>query len=301
MSGTSTPSRPSSVRTCAGLRRSAVTPGGKVAQHLGVPRGPQRRGLRLAARPGPDEGGQDLLRDGPVHRQPVRGELGAQQFGGRFGAGGGQRQRPVLQAGQGPLLEFRRLESQPGPAGDPVGPVRPAATDPGRAQMPVRPQRIAGVALVHAEQVERAGGRHRTRVEAVQPGPHQPGIGPPAAEQQPVRRTEVPACRQPHPLGGQPRRRLARPCHPPRPQYLVRLRDPFRQPRAGRGGPPAVRRGQTEAERGGDGQPDQVAAVHPGLAQRRDEVSICHGPTLPRKGKPGLSTSCPSPPGPRTA
>ena len=254
-----------------------------VPQHLRVAGRPLRRRLGLAARPGTDDGRQDLFRDRPVHRQPVRGQFRAEQFGGGLAAGRRHGHRPVLQPGQRRLLKPGHRAGQRRPPGHPLGAVRPAAADPLRAQVPVRRHRVAAVALVHAEQVERAVGRHRPGVQPAQPGPGQAGVGPPAAEHQPVRRGDIPARRQPDSVS-QPRRRLPRPHHPPRPQRLIRLPDLVRQPRAGRRGPGAIRRGQAEVQRGGDDQPDQVAAVHPRLAQRRHEVLICHGPTLPRTG-----------------
>ena len=257
----------------------------RVPQHLRVAGRPQGRGFGLAARPGADKGGQDLLRDRPVHRQPVRGQLRAQQFGGGLATGRRDGHRPAVQPGQRRLLKPGDRAGQRRPPGHPLGAVRPAAADPLRAQVPVRRHRVAAVALVHAEQVERAVGRHRPGVQPAQPGPGPAGVGPPAAEQQPVRRGDVPARRQPDPVGDQPRRRLPRPHHPPGPQRLIRLPDLVRQPRAGRHGPGTIRRGQAEVQRGGDDQPDQVAAVHPRLAQRRHEVLICHGPTLPRTGQ----------------
>jgi len=83
-----------------------------------------------------------------------------------------------------------------------VGAVRPAAADPLRPQVPVRCHRIVVVPVVwagHPEQVQRAVGGQRLRVQAAGQGPGPAGISPPAAEQQPMRRGDVPARSQPDP------------------------------------------------------------------------------------------------------
>ena len=78
--------------------------------------------------------------------------------------------------------------------------------------------------------------------------------------------------------GDQLCRRLARPHRPPWPQRLVRPPDLPGQPGTRRYRPRAFWRGHAEPHGGGDDQPHQVAAGHPGLAQRRHEV---HGPNPP--------------------
>ena len=152
----------------------------RVPQHLRVAGRPQGRGFGVAARPGPDETGQHLLRDRPVHRQTVRGQLGAQQFGGGLAAGRRDGHRPFGQRGQRRLLLPGDRAGQSGPPGDPLRAVRPAAADPLGAQVPVRRHRIAAVAAVHAEQVERAVGRHRlggqARAAGPTPSPDRPAI-----------------------------------------------------------------------------------------------------------------------------
>ena len=264
------------------LSRAAQVRGrarGRVPQDLRVSGGPLRRGVGLAARPGTDEGGQDLFRDSPVHRQAVRAQLHAEQFGGGLGACRRQGHRPVIQRGQRGLLLPGEVQGQGGPACYPLRAVRPAAADPLRAQVPVRRHRVAGFAHVHTEQVERAVGRHRVGGQAAQPGPGPARIGPPAAEQQPVHRGDIPARGQPDPGIGQARRRLPRPQHPARPQLHVRPadlgRDTRDRPRARPGGQPKL-------QRGGDDQRDEIAAAHARLAQRRHKVSTGHEPTLPR-------------------
>ena len=274
------------------LSRAAQVGGdarGRVPQDLRVTGGPLRRGVGLAARPGTDEGGQDLLRDSPVHRQPVRAQLHAEQFGGGLGAGRRQGHRPVIQRGQRRLLLPGEVQGQGGPACHPLRAVRPAAADPLRAQVPVRRHRVAGVAHVHTEQVERPVGRHRVGGQAAQPGPGPARVGPPAAEQQPVRRGDIPARGQPDPGLGQARRRLARPEHPARPQLLVRPADLGRD---ARDRPRAVPGGQPELQRGGDDQRDEIAAAHARLTQRRHKVRTGHGPNL-------ATNTPPPPPQPR--
>ena len=201
---------------------------------------------------GPIKRGQDLLRDRPVHRQPVRGQLGAQQFGGGLATGRRHGHRPwpawpappaVSQPPQGPVV---------GPPGHPLGAVRPAAADPLGAQVPVRRHRVAAVAVVHAEQVERPVGRHRLGGQPAQPGPGPAGVGAPATEQQPVRGGDVPARRQPHPVGRHLRPDLARPHHPPGPHHPhppARPRRPgHRLLRPATPGPPWPARGLVAAE-----------------------------------------------------
>ena len=264
------------------LGRAAQVDGdarGDVPQHLRVAGGPLRHRVGVTARPGADEGGQDLLRDGPVHRQPVGGQLRAEQFGGGFGAGRREGHRPAVQRR---LLLPGDIQGQGRPPCHPPGTVRPAAAEPLRAQVPVRRHRVAGVALipaeqVRAEQVERSASRHRVGGQAAQPGPGHAGVGPPAAEQQPVHRGDIPAGGEPHPGGSQPRRRLARPEHPPGPQFLIRPPDLGRD---ARNRPRAVPGGQPELEGGRDDQRDEIAAVHACLPQRRHKVRTRHGPNL---------------------
>jgi hypothetical protein len=68
----------------AHLRRAAQIRGGprrRVAKHLIVTGGAEGGGLGLAARPRADEPGEHTFSGRAVHRQPVRGQLGAQQLG----------------------------------------------------------------------------------------------------------------------------------------------------------------------------------------------------------------------------
>ena len=134
---------------------------------------------------------------------------------------------------------------------------------------------VAVVRPGHPEQVERPAGWQRLGGQPADPGPGPAGIGSPAAEQQPVRRRDVPARGEPHAVGDQVRRRLARPHRPPGPQRLVRPPDRRGEPGTGRHRPGAFCRGHAEPCGGGDDQPHEVAAGHPGLAQRRHEI---HGP-----------------------
>ena len=105
---------------------------------------------------------------------------------------------------------------------------RPRLSEAGELQ-PGRLERLGGAErpalcelVGHAEQVGLAGdGGHLIGRLPVQASPGVRRVRPPAAEQQPVHRGDVPAGRQPHPGRHQPPRGLLRPDHPPRPDLLV--------------------------------------------------------------------------------
>ena len=86
-----------------------------------------------------------------------------------------------------------------------------------KAEAPSVLDRILGVATritpTGREQVELAQARHRCRRTVVQRRPHEPRFGRPAAEQQAMRRREVPAARHANAQRGVG---LVRPPHPPR-------------------------------------------------------------------------------------
>jgi hypothetical protein len=262
----------------AHLDRAAQVGGGPrrgVAQYLLIAGGPQGGGFGVASRPGADESGQEQLGGRPVHRQPVRGQLGAQQLGRGLAPGRGHRHRAIGQRGERLMLHLGRLPGQLSPARDALRAVGPAAAHPLRSQVPVRRDRVIAVLRAghpgQAEQVGRTRGRHRIGGQAVQPGPGKPRISPPAAEQQPVRRGDIPARREPDPAGGQARRGPARPHRPPRPEHLIGLFHLGHGLGPGRDRPAARRRGQPEPwlrrQLGGDDKPDEIAPGHAAPAQ----------------------------------
>jgi hypothetical protein len=282
----------------AHLRRAAQVRGRarrRVAQHLLVTGGAQGGGFGLAARPRPDEPGEHPLSGCPVHRQPVHGQLGAQQLGRGLAAGRGDRgvarEGTFLlgQRGERLLLQLGGCPGEFRPPGDALGAHRPAAADPLRPQVPARRDRVFLVAVLRAEQAEqvgRSGGRQRIGGQPAQPGPGKARIGPPSAEQQPVRRGDIPARRQPYPGGqtaGQALCRLARPHRPPRPQRLIRPAHLGEGTGTARERPAAGRRGDPEHGLGPlrrrDDKTHQIAPGHAALAQRRRQVRvrcICH-------------------------
>ena len=261
------------------LGRAAQVDGdarGHVPQHLRVAGGPQRHRVGVAARPGADEGGQDLLRDGPVHRQPVRGQLGAEQFGGGLGAGRRQGHRPAVQRGQRRLLLPGDIQGQGRPPCHPPWTVRPAAADPLRAQVPVRRHRVAGVA---PSTPNRSSGPPAGIVSVARPRSRaQASRGRPAS-----RRTAAGAPRRyPSTWPAASRRRPAAPPSGPTraPTGAAVPRPPARPRPRGRNRPRTVPGGQPELEGGRDDQRDEIAAVHACLPQRRHKVRTRHGPNL---------------------
>ena len=258
----------------AHLRRAAQVGGRarrRVPQHLRVARGPVPGRLGPGARARAHERGQDLLGDGPVHRQPVGRQLRAQQFGGGFGLRRGHGHRPVRQPGQRLLLKPGGGQGQLRPAGHPFGTGRPAAADPAGPQVAAGLHRLGGITgLTRLEQVRLAGRRARRRGQVMQVRPHPAGVGPPPAEQQPVYRTDVPAGRQAHVPGRQHRGRFAGPDRPPGPQ--LRVDEPEGAVAAGgRHGPPPARGRQPQvlARFRARGQSDQVPALYPRPAELR--------------------------------
>ena len=273
--------RASSVRTCAGLRRSAVTPAGACRSTSAS------RAARSAA------ASASLRGRGPI--SPVRTCSATGRSIGSPSADSSAHSSSAVDSPRAVATAIGRSASpasaacccpataqgQLGPPGDPLGVVRPAAADPLGAQVPVRRHRVAGVAVVHAEQVERtpAGivsvASPRSRAQA------QPG-----SARQPPNSSRCAAAMSQHVASRTPsaaNRAAVWPDH-----TTHRGRTTSSPARSRRPGPdPAT--GQVSAvaspdPSAGDDQPDQVAAVHPRLAQRRHELRTCHGPTLPRTG-----------------
>ncbi len=173
-------------------------PVGRVPQHLRVARRPDGRGVGRAARPRPDDLGEQALRRGPADRQPVRGQLRAQQLSSGFRTSGAD-------PGPAPLL------------------LQAGKLQPGGLKRRGRPEdrRVRGV-RGHAEQVGLTGeGRHLIGRLPVQASPHVPGLRPPPAEQEPVHRGDIPAGSHPNPARHQSARVVLRPDHPPRPDLLI--------------------------------------------------------------------------------
>ena len=247
--------------------------GRRVPQHRGVPGRPVPGRLGRVARPRADERGQQPLGGGPVHRQALRRQFRAQQFGRGFRSGRGQRRR--AQPGQRRLLEARGRDRQLRPPGKPAGAGRPAAVRPFGLQVPAGPDRVGGVTgFALLEQVGLACGRDRRGRQVAQVRPRPARVGAPPAEQQPVDRADVPAGRQAHALGP------ARPHHPPGPQAGVDEPDGgLAAGRRDRPGAPGGRKPEAHARAGG--QPDQIPAGHTSPVQLRQHVHAVHPATPP--------------------
>jgi hypothetical protein len=145
--------QPEHLRGAAQVARHPVR---REGQHDGVPRRPQPQRLRVAARPGADDLGQQVLGSLPVDRQPVMAQFRAQQFGRRLRRRDCQRRRTSAGLRQGLPLQAGHLNRQRRPATQARGTaVRPAAVDPGRPQLPVVIDGVVGI-IGQVEQVRRA-------------------------------------------------------------------------------------------------------------------------------------------------
>jgi hypothetical protein len=234
-------------------------------------------GFGLAAGPGSYRSGNNLLHNGPVHRQAVDGHFGAEQLGRRFGASGRFGLGP---AGQRLLLKPGHLRCQFRPPLQPRRRSRPIAIDPFRSQVAFGVYRILGIGVGPAKEVGRCSLGHRFDRQPVQLGPHPTRIGPPPAEDEPVHGCDVPTGRDPH---ARPHHDLGRgvgPQHPPGPDgFIDKADDGDGIAGLERERPAAGSERQAEPDARSDGQADELASSGAGLAQLVEDGASRRGHT----------------------
>ena len=199
---------------------------GEVGEHLGVALGQTPHLVLDRERPRADEARDDPLGGGPVHREAVTFEFGAEDLRRRLRH---RRAPSAVRSGEGPdvlggfapeggVLSTLALDGELGPGDHPGGRIAPRPLRPVVAEVAVGADRFVRIAVVVllVEEVDRGAVGEPGRVESVDGGPHVGRLAAPAAVDETVDGGQVPALRRADAELEEPSGRLLRPPDPAR-------------------------------------------------------------------------------------